>query len=49
MLKNILMLLVIVILIRAFFPGLAESIAHVLELLVKVITQMLSTAFQNVH
>lgn len=49
MLKNILLILVIIILVRAFFPDLAESLAHVLELLVKVVAQMLSTAFQNVH
>lgn len=49
MLKNILLILVIIILVRAFFPGLAASLAHVLELLVNVILQILSTAFQNVH
>ena len=49
MLKNILLVLVIILLVRTFFPGLAESLAHVLELLVKAALQLLSTAFQNVH
>ncbi len=49
MLKSILTFLVIVILLRAFFPNLTEILGNILEALLRLLQELLTTTIGNLR